>query len=264
MNVLAVISQLLEIVVALALAPAIGALAVAVLVLAMARPYLPSRSNIGWVVILGGVLLAAVVSAVVWYLERESAWPYESVVILTIVALNTALSLIQEGRAEKALSALRASLLMETGLAVVVVLAVAATLRLRLALLPDVDVRLVTRLAHSRAQALLVQGISFTFQHLQQIVDLAAQHRRAQVHEVGVQHIAQAVVVDAQVLPRVPQLLDHAAAGVHLAGLVQERGQQALERCRHRTWFLAPHIVADRMISSGRKPASRISSSSSM
>jgi len=39
-------------------------LTVAVLVLAMARPYLPSRSNIGWVVILGGVLLAAVVLAV--------------------------------------------------------------------------------------------------------------------------------------------------------------------------------------------------------
>ncbi|MCL2701140.1 MAG: BatA domain-containing protein [Phycisphaerae bacterium] len=39
-------------------------LAVAVLVLAVARPYLPSRSNIGWAVVIGGVVLGVVALAV--------------------------------------------------------------------------------------------------------------------------------------------------------------------------------------------------------
>lgn len=51
---------------------------------------------------------AAVVSAVVWYVEREAAWPYESLVILTIVAMNATLGLVQEGKAERAMAALRA------------------------------------------------------------------------------------------------------------------------------------------------------------
>ena len=51
---------------------------------------------------------AAAVSAVVWYVEREAAWPYESLVILTIVVMNAALGLVQEGKAEQAMAALRA------------------------------------------------------------------------------------------------------------------------------------------------------------
>ncbi len=51
---------------------------------------------------------AAVVSAVVWYVEREATWPYESLVILTIVAMNATLGLVQEGKAERAMAALRA------------------------------------------------------------------------------------------------------------------------------------------------------------
>lgn len=54
------------------------------------------------------LLVAAAVSSIVWFLEREAALPYESTVILAIVILNAVLGFIQEERAEKALLALRA------------------------------------------------------------------------------------------------------------------------------------------------------------
>ncbi len=54
------------------------------------------------------LLAASAVSAVVWAVEREAAWPYESIVILSIVVLNAALGLVQEGKAEQAMAALRA------------------------------------------------------------------------------------------------------------------------------------------------------------
>lgn len=54
------------------------------------------------------LLASAALSVGVWYMERETPLPYEAMVILTIVLLNTGLSLYQEGRAEQALSALRA------------------------------------------------------------------------------------------------------------------------------------------------------------
>lgn len=54
------------------------------------------------------LLGAAGVSAVVWAVEREGDLPYESLVILTIVVLNAVLGLVQEGKAEQALAALRA------------------------------------------------------------------------------------------------------------------------------------------------------------
>ncbi len=54
------------------------------------------------------LLGASAVSAVVWYVERETPYPYEALVILTIVVLNAGLSLFQEGKAEQALAALRA------------------------------------------------------------------------------------------------------------------------------------------------------------
>jgi Ca2+-transporting ATPase len=54
------------------------------------------------------LLGASAVSAVVWYVERETPYPYEALVILIIVVLNAGLSLFQEGKAEQALAALRA------------------------------------------------------------------------------------------------------------------------------------------------------------
>jgi Ca2+-transporting ATPase len=54
------------------------------------------------------LLVAAGVSAAVWAVERESAWPHEAIVILLIVVFNAALGLYQEGKAEQALAALRA------------------------------------------------------------------------------------------------------------------------------------------------------------
>lgn len=51
---------------------------------------------------------AAGVSAVVWAMERETVLPFEALAIATIVLLNAVLGLVQEGRAERALAALRA------------------------------------------------------------------------------------------------------------------------------------------------------------
>src|ERR1035437_3952462 len=56
--------------------------------------------------------------------------------------------------------------------------------------------------------------------------DLAAKHGQAQVDEVGVQGIAHAVVVDSCMLAGIPEILDHAATGVHLPRLLKKRRQQ--------------------------------------
>ncbi|MBY0504659.1 MAG: cation-translocating P-type ATPase [Bryobacteraceae bacterium] len=53
------------------------------------------------------LLAAAVVSALAWMSERDTQWPYESLVIVAIVWLNASLGYVQEGRAQKALAALR-------------------------------------------------------------------------------------------------------------------------------------------------------------
>jgi Ca2+-transporting ATPase len=54
------------------------------------------------------LLLATAVSFVAWWIERESAVPFEALTILAIVALNAVLGLVQEARAEQAVAALRA------------------------------------------------------------------------------------------------------------------------------------------------------------
>jgi P-type Ca2+ transporter type 2C len=54
------------------------------------------------------LLVATAVSVVLWAYERDSALPYEGLVIFGIVLLNGALGYIQESRAERAVAALRA------------------------------------------------------------------------------------------------------------------------------------------------------------
>lgn len=54
------------------------------------------------------LLFATAVSFIAWWIERESAIPYEALTILAIVILNGALGFVQERRAEQAVAALRA------------------------------------------------------------------------------------------------------------------------------------------------------------
>src|SRR5262249_19077547 len=54
------------------------------------------------------LLIATVVSAVLWALERDTALPYEAIAILAIVLLNAVMGYVQESRAEAAVAALRA------------------------------------------------------------------------------------------------------------------------------------------------------------
>ena len=54
------------------------------------------------------LLVATVISAALWAIEREAAWPYEAIAIFAIVLLNAGLGYVQEARAEAAIAALRA------------------------------------------------------------------------------------------------------------------------------------------------------------
>ncbi|MGJ5819125.1 cation-translocating P-type ATPase [Paludibaculum fermentans] len=54
------------------------------------------------------LVAAAVISCIVWAVERETSLPYEGLVIITILLLNAILGFLQEGQAEKALASLRA------------------------------------------------------------------------------------------------------------------------------------------------------------
>src|SRR5215216_3076169 len=53
------------------------------------------------------LLIATVISAALWLYERDSALPYEAMVIFAVVLLNAILGYVQEARAESAIAALR-------------------------------------------------------------------------------------------------------------------------------------------------------------
>ena len=53
------------------------------------------------------LLIATLISAVLWLYERDSALPYEAIAIFAVVLLNAIMGFIQGSRAEQALAALR-------------------------------------------------------------------------------------------------------------------------------------------------------------
>ncbi|HEY8853259.1 MAG TPA: cation-translocating P-type ATPase [Gemmatimonadaceae bacterium] len=54
------------------------------------------------------LLVATAVSVALWFVERDTALPYESIAIFAVVLLNATMGFIQESRAEAAVAALRA------------------------------------------------------------------------------------------------------------------------------------------------------------
>ncbi len=54
------------------------------------------------------LLCATAISAIIWLVERNSAWPYEALAILVVVLVNAAMGFLFESRAEAAITALRA------------------------------------------------------------------------------------------------------------------------------------------------------------
>src|SRR5688572_5295131 len=54
------------------------------------------------------LLIATVISAALWAIERDAPLPYEAIAIFAVVLLNAAMGYIQESRAEAAVAALRA------------------------------------------------------------------------------------------------------------------------------------------------------------
>jgi Ca2+-transporting ATPase len=52
------------------------------------------------------LVAAALISAALWFIERDSALPYEAIAILAIVVLNAVMGHLQQARAEQALAAL--------------------------------------------------------------------------------------------------------------------------------------------------------------
>lgn len=53
------------------------------------------------------LLVATLVSAILWFYERETELPYEALAILAVVLLNAVMGHVQQARAEKAVAALR-------------------------------------------------------------------------------------------------------------------------------------------------------------
>src|SRR5512132_1831752 len=54
------------------------------------------------------LLIAALISAVLWTVERDAVLPYEALAIFAVVLLNATIGFIQESKAEAAVAALRA------------------------------------------------------------------------------------------------------------------------------------------------------------
>lgn len=53
------------------------------------------------------LIIAAAISAILWYFERDSSLPFEAMAIFAIVLLNAILGYVQQARAEEAVNALR-------------------------------------------------------------------------------------------------------------------------------------------------------------
>src|SRR5690606_17733775 len=53
------------------------------------------------------LLIATVISAALWLIERDAALPYEAIAIFVVVLLNAILGYVQRKRAEQAVAALR-------------------------------------------------------------------------------------------------------------------------------------------------------------
>lgn len=53
------------------------------------------------------LLIATAISATLWFIERESALPYEAIAILAVVLLNAIMGYVQQSRAQQAVAALQ-------------------------------------------------------------------------------------------------------------------------------------------------------------
>ena len=53
------------------------------------------------------LIVAASISAGLWFYERDTALPYEAIAIFAIVLLNALMGYVQQARAERAVAALR-------------------------------------------------------------------------------------------------------------------------------------------------------------